>query len=132
MDPSSLGTLVNRKAGLLGVSGISADMRYLLAREAKDPRVFEAIALFCYQAKKFLGALLGRLDTLVFTGGIGEYGSPIRERICSGLGFLGVEIDKFRNREGVISPDSGPVTVRVMRSAEDQIIAKHTRRLIQG
>lgn len=136
-DLSSLGTLVNKEAGLLGVSGVSADMCYLLEREAEDPRAFEAIALFCYQAKKFLGALvavLGGLDTLVFTGGIGEHASPIRERICTGLGFLGVEIDQFRNKEGaaVISPDSSPVTVRVMRSAEDLIIATHTRRLVQG
>ena len=81
MDAADVNDLVNKQAGLLGVSGTSGDMRDLLDREAADPRAAEAVALFCYQAKKFLGALaavLGGLDTLVFTGGIGEHAAPIR------------------------------------------------------
>lgn len=136
-DATSLDALVNREAGLLGVSGTSADMRDLLAREATDPHAAEAVALFCYLAKKHLGALvavLGGLDTLVFTGGIGEHAAPVRARICAGLAHLGIEMDATRNAASasVVSQDGAPVTVRVMRSDEDLMIARHTRRLIQG
>ena len=97
MTPASLNELVNRQAGLLGVSGISADMRDLLKRESTDEHAAEAVGLFCYQAKKYLGALatvLGGLDTLVFTGGIGEHAASVRLRICEGLEFLGIRIDQ--------------------------------------
>ena len=100
MTPTALNELVNRQAGLLGVSGISADMRDLLEREATDAHAAEAVTLFCYQAKKYLGALaavLGGLDTLVFTGGIGEHAASVRLRICEGLEFLGIRIDPNRN-----------------------------------
>ena len=135
MSPAALNTLVNRQAGLFGVSGRSADMRDLLAREASDPRAAEAVALFCYQAKKFLGALataLGGVETLVFTGGIGEHAAPVRERICAGLEFLGVELDEQRNatHAAIISRQGTPTTVRVMATAEDLMIARHTHRLI--
>lgn len=136
MTPAALSDLVNRRAGLLGVSQTSADMRDLLNREAVDARVAEAVALFCYGAKKFLGALvaaLGGLDTLVFTGGIGEHSATVRERICEGLGFLGVVLDERRNREHapIISRDGAAVTVRVVQTDEGLMIARHTRNLVR-
>jgi acetate kinase len=110
-------------------------VRDLLDRAPADPRAAEAIALFCYQAKKFLGALaaaLGGLQTLVFTGGIGEHAAPVRAAICAGLEFLGIELDPDRNavHAPVISRPGARVTVRVMRTDEDVMIARHTRRLI--
>jgi len=136
MTPAALSELVNREAGLLGVSGTSADMRDLLSRMAADPRAAEAVALFCYQAKKFLGALvvaLGGLDTLVFTGGIGEHAATVREQICEGLEFLGVGLDLERNAEHapIISRDDAVVTVRVLPTNEDLMIARHTRDLVR-
>ncbi len=109
-------------------------MRDLLAQEAGDVRAAEAVALFCYHARKWLGAFaaaLGGLDTLVFAGGIGENASPIRARICEGLGFLGVQLDESRNGEsaGVISTDDSPVTVRVIRTDEELMIARSVFRL---
>lgn len=135
MDPDALGELVNRESGLLGVSGTNADMRDLLEREADDPRAAEAVALFCYQAKKSLGSLaaaLGGLDALVFTAGIGEHAPAVRWRICEGLGFLGVRLDPERNAKNapVVSYDGGPVTVRVIPTDEDLMIARHTYELI--
>jgi len=135
LSVSDLSDLVNKEAGLRGVSGTSGDMRDLLSREASDPRAAAAVALFCYTAKKHLGALvatLGGLDTLVFTGGIGEHAAPVRERICAGLGFLGITIDAGRNaaHAPVISADGAPVTVRVMATDEDLMIARHTFQLI--
>ncbi len=137
MDAAALNRLVNKEAGLIGVSGTSSDMRELLDREPADPRAARAVELFCYQAKKFLGALaavLGGLDTLVFTGGIGENSSAVRERICEGLGFLGIRIDRERNgKHGpVISRDNGPVAVRVMKTNEELMIARHTYRLVNS
>jgi acetate kinase len=136
LGPPELGELINRRAGLLGVSETSADMRDLLSREAHDPRAAEAIALFCYQARKFLGALvvaLGGLDTLVFTGGIGEHAAPVRWRICEGLEFLGTQLDPDRNTEHapVVSRNDSPVTVRIIPTDENLIIARHTRRLVR-
>src|SRR5262249_21375697 len=94
--------LVNHESGLLGVSEMSPDMRDLLARAAADVRAAEAVALFCYQIKKWIGAFaasLGGLDTLVFAGGIGENAPEIRARICDGLGFLGIKLNDGRNKE---------------------------------
>ncbi len=135
MTPPALNELVNRQAGLLGVSGTSADMRDLLETESADVHAAEAIALFCYQARKYLGALaaaLGGLDTLIFTGGIGEHAASIRLRICEGLEFLGIRIDLLRNEAHapMISREGNLVTVRVMRTDEDLMIARHTRELI--
>ncbi len=135
MSPDELNTLVNRRAGLLGVSGSSADMRDLLAREADDPRAADAVALFCYQARKFLGAqaaALGGVETLIFTGGIGEHAAPVRERICAGLEFLGIALDTRRNgaHKPIISRVGAPVTVRVMATDEDLMLARHTHRVI--
>ena len=135
MSPTQVSDLVNKQAGLLGVSGTSADMRDLLERGASDPHAAEAVALFCYQARKSLGALaaaLGGLDALIFTGGIGEHSSSVRERICEGLGFLGIRLDPDRNAEHapVISHDGDPVTVRVIPTNENLMVARHTRQLI--
>src|SRR6185295_13385413 len=96
-------TMVNQQSGLLGGSGTSSDIRDLLAREGSDVRAAEALALFCYQAKKEIGsfaAALGGLDTLVFSAGIGENSAVVRARICEGLGFLGIALDEARNRTG--------------------------------
>jgi acetate kinase len=126
--------MVNHESGLLGVSGTSSDMRDLLAREAGDARAAEAVALFCYQAKKWIGAfaaVLGGVDTLVFAGGIGEHAPVIRERICDGLGFLGVELNQRRNAKNapLISPDACPVTVRVIPTNEAVMIARSVSRI---
>jgi len=136
LDTAGLSKLVNKQAGLLGVSSTSADMQDLLESEADDPRAADAVALFCYQARKFVGALvaaLGGLDTLVFTAGIGERAAPIRARICDGLEYLGLLIDAERNdvHASIISTAASRVVVRVMRTNEDLVIARHTRRLIE-
>jgi acetate kinase len=121
--------MVNHKSGLLGVSETSSDMRDLLDHEQQDGRAAEAVALFCYQAKKWIGsfaAALGGLDTLVFAGGIGENAPVIRARICEGLGFLGIELDEQRNTETtpLISAQTHRVTVRVIRTDEELMIAR--------
>ncbi|MEQ1948361.1 MAG: acetate/propionate family kinase [Bryobacteraceae bacterium] len=128
--------MVNHESGLLGVSGTSSDMRDLLAKETSDFRAAEAVALFCYQAKKWIGsfaAALGGLDTLVFAGGIGENAPVIRERICDGLGFLGVHLDPRRNATStpVISRRSSRLKVRVIRTDEQLMIATHVDRVVK-
>jgi acetate kinase len=125
--------MVNHKSGLLGVSETCSDMRDLLAKEVADVRAAEAVALFCYQAKKWIGAYaaaLGGLDTFVFAGGIGENAPLVRSRICEGLGFLGFELDKSRNAKtaAVISKNSSRVTVRVIRTDEELMIARSVLR----
>jgi acetate kinase len=129
LTPAQFDRMVNRESGLLGVSQLSADVRELLALEARDIRAAEALALFCYQSRKCIGAyaaVLGGLDTLAFAGGIGENSPAIRERICAGLQFLGVRIDSQRNAgsESLISPDGAPVSVRVIRTDEELIVAR--------
>ncbi len=129
--------MINHESGLLGVSETSSDLRDLLGREASDIRAAEAVALFCYQVKKWIGAFaaaLGGLDALVFSGGIGENAPVIRARICEGLGFLGVHLEEIRNATGepVISADHGHVQVRVIRTDEDVIIAKAVFRMLAG
>ena len=128
--------MVNHESGLLGVSGTSSDLRDLLANEDRDARAAQAVALFCYQAKKWIGAFaaaLGGLDTLVFAGGIGENAPLVRERICDGLGFLGIELNRKRNARNVplISPDAGCVKVRVIRTDEELMIARSVIRLLK-
>jgi acetate kinase len=127
--------MVNHQSGLLGVSEISSDMRDLLARETADVRAAEAVALFCYQTKKWIGsfaAALGGLDTLVFAGGIGENAPLVRTRICEGLGFLGIELNESRNAENaaVISTDASRATVRVIRTDEELMIARSVCRVL--
>jgi acetate kinase len=128
--------MVNRESGLLGVSGTSSDLRDLCAMEATDVRAAEAVELFCYQARKWIGAFaaaLGGLDTLVFAAGIGENAPLIRERICDGLGFLGLALDRKRNaRNGpLISRAGGRVKVRVIRTDEEIMIARSVRRFLE-
>ncbi|MDB6055417.1 MAG: Acetate kinase [Verrucomicrobiales bacterium] len=124
--------MINRESGLLGISETSSDMRDLLGAEAGDTRAAEAVAFFCYQAKKQIGAYaaaLGGLDTLVFSGGIGENNPSIRARICDGLGFLGIELNELRNakQEPLISMDASRVQVRVIPTNEELMIARSTQ-----
>jgi acetate kinase len=127
--------MVNSQSGLLGVSETSSDMRDLLEREAHAVRAAEAVALFCYQVKKWIGAFaaaLGGLDTRVFAAGIGENAPTIRARICDGLGFLGIELDEKRNaaNEGMISAETSRVPVRVIRTDEEYMIAETVCRIL--
>ncbi|NOT39525.1 MAG: acetate/propionate family kinase [Alphaproteobacteria bacterium] len=129
MSATQFQEMVNHASGLLGVSEISSDLRDLLAREADDVRAAEAVALFCYQAKKWIGsfsAALGGLDTLVFAGGIGENAPIVRRRICDGLGFLGIELNEERNTKNapLLSAEGGRVAVRVIRTDEELLIAR--------
>lgn len=129
LDAKAFSEMVNFHSGLLGVSEISSDMRDLLAHETQDVRAAEAVAMFCYEIKKRIGAFaaaLGGLDTLIFTGGIGENAPPVRDRICDRLGFLGIELDALRNAAtaGVISTEASRVTVRVIRTDEELMIAR--------
>lgn len=120
---------INRKCGLIGVSQTSNDMRDLLERRSTDHRAAEAVDLFCYQAQKWIGALssaLNGVDTLVFSGGIGEHSAQVRAQICTGLEFLGLQIDHARNTqsEDLISTDDSPGTIRVIATNEEIVIAK--------
>jgi len=135
MTAKEFNTMVNTQSGLLGISETSSDMRDLLNHEAEDARAAEAIALFCYQVKKWIGAYaaaLGGLDTLVFAGGVGENAPLVRTRICKGLEFLGIELDENRNakNEGVISKVSNRTVVRVIRTDEELMIAKTVSQLL--
>ncbi len=134
MSVDEVNNLLNHRAGLLGVSGTTSDMQDLLARESHDPAAAEAVALFCYQALKHLGALvaaLGGLDTLVFTGGIGEHAPAIRGRICEAVSFLGITLDDGSNKANapVISTHGSAITVRVMKTNEELMIARDTSRV---
>jgi len=129
MGAAAFNEMANARSGLLGVSETSSDMRDLLRREAGDARAAEAVALFCYQVAKSIGsfaAALGGIDALVFAGGIGENSPVVRARICAGLDFLGIGLDTAKNRAnaGVISPKASPVTVRVIRTDEEIVIAQ--------
>ncbi len=135
MTPSQFSQMVNHESGLLGVSELSSDVRDLLDAEANDVRAAEALALYCYQVKKWIGsfaAALGGLDTLAFTGGIGENSSLLRERICQGLEFLGIELHSLRNQQapGLISTAVSRVKVRVLCTDEELTIARAVRRLL--
>jgi acetate kinase len=135
LNPRQFNTMVNSESGLLGVSETSSDMRDLLEREAGDVRAAEAIALFCYQVKKWIGAFaaaLGGLDTLIFAGGIGENAPQVRARICEGLGFLGIDLEEAQNsaNASLISPKAGRVAVRVMRTDEESMIARTVCRVL--
>jgi acetate kinase len=135
MTAAQFDHMVNRESGLLGVSETSSDMRDLLAWESRDVRAAEAVALFCYQAQKWIGAYaaaLGGLDTLVFAGGIGEHAAPVRARICEGLEFLGIKLDKSHNaaQADVISAKSSRIAVRIIHTDEELMIAKSVCRII--
>jgi acetate kinase len=135
LTPKQFNNLINHESGLLGISETSSDMHDLLDRETDDVRAAEAVALFCYQVKKWIGsfaAALGGLDTLVFAGGIGENASLIRTRICEGLSFLGIELNESRNAQtaSVISTDASRVVVRVIHTDEECMIAKTVCRVL--
>jgi acetate kinase len=127
--------VMNRESGLLGVSGTSSDVRDLIEREGTDVRAKEALALFCHQARKWIGsfaAVLGGLDTLVFSGGIGENSPVLRARICQGLGFLGISLSPGRNTKsaGIISTPASRITVRVIPTDEELMIARSVARVL--
>jgi acetate kinase len=133
-DSDELDNLVNNRSGLAGVSDISSDMRTLLEQRS-DHRAAEAVELFCYVLRKNIGAMaavLGGVDTLVFTGGIGEHAAPVRSEVCSGLTYLGVRIDAQKNSADadIISTPGSACTVRVIPTNEDLMIARHTRTLL--
>jgi acetate kinase len=136
MTSAQFDRMVNHQSGLLGVSETSSDVRELLALEKRDVRASEALSLFCYQAKKWIGAYaaaLGGLDTLVFAGGIGENAPVVRARICDGLGFLGLTLDSRRNTKNApqISASTSRVTVRVIRTNEELMIARSVTRVLK-
>ena len=135
MNAAQFSEMANAKSGLLGVSETSADMRDLLKREAEDPRAAEAVALFCYQLRKWIGAFaaaLGGVETLVFAGGIGEKSPAVRLRICAALGFLGIELDPARNEQNadLISAHGARVKVRVIPTNEELVIARSVCRVL--
>jgi acetate kinase len=134
-DHDQLDHAVNEQAGLLGVSGISSDMKILLDQKEREPRAAQAVELFCYQLRKHIGAMtavLGGLDTLVFTGGIGEHAAPVRWDVCRELAYLGIRLDAERNaaHAEIISAPESTCTVRVIPTNEDLMIARQTRALL--
>jgi acetate kinase len=133
MNARAIERLVYHESGLLGVSGISSDMRALL--DADDPRASLAVDLFVYRIRRELGSLaaaLGGLDALVFTGGIGENSAAIRERICRDAAWLGLRLDPAANKRGGprISAKGSRVSAWAIPTNEELMIARHTRRLI--
>ena len=137
LTADGLDDLVNRRSGLLGVSGTSGDLRDLLAAQATDPHAADAVELFCAQARKFVGAyaaVLGGLDALVFAGGIGEHSPEVRARTCENLQFLGVRLDPTANaaNAAVISAPGSSVTVRVIPTDEGVTIARHVYGVLSG
>ncbi|HEX8747238.1 MAG TPA: acetate kinase, partial [Pyrinomonadaceae bacterium] len=136
-------TLLNKQSGLIGISGLTNDMRDLLAeaRENNDRRARLAIEIFCYRAKKYVGAYLaamGGADAIVFTGGIGENSPEVRALICDGLEWLGLELDEERNlshtlgREGLISREGSRLSAYVIPTDEELLIARDTVRSVRG
>jgi acetate kinase len=137
LDADALDELVSRGSGLLGVSGTTGDMQDLLARRSADPRAAEAVDLFCYQARKWIGAFaaaLGGLETLVFAGGIGENAPAVRAQICDDLGFLGLSLDSDRNRrsDAVISRPGSRVTARTIRTDEELMVVRIVQRILHA
>ena len=130
ISAKEMNTLVNKESGLLGVSETSGDVRVLLDKMHQDARAAEALDLFCYRAKKYIGAyaaVLGGLDVLVFAGGIGEHAPVVRKRICDGLDFLGIRLDTSCNEANaaLISSPESRVKVRVIKTNEDLMIVRH-------
>lgn len=133
MSADAIEDLLYRKSGLLGLSGLSSDMRALEA--AGTPEAQQAIDYFVFRIRRELGAMtaiLSGLDALAFAGGIGENAWRVRERICQGFEWLGIELDETRNRlgEGVISSDRSRVRVFIVKTSEETMIARHVRRLM--
>jgi acetate kinase len=137
MDASALEDLINRRSGLVALSETTSDMQSLLAARTADPRAELAVAIFCYSARKWIGALsavLGGLDALVFTGGIGEHAAPVREEICRELSYLGIDLDPDRNSrsESIVTVEGSRCTVRVIATDEERVVARHTAQLTGG
>lgn len=135
MSPQRFEKMVNLESGLLGISETSSDMRALLTRETQDVRAAEAVALYCYQVKKWIGAFaaaLGGIDILIFAGGIGENAPAVRSRIVDGLEFLGIDLDQTLNARNapLMSPNGGRVKVRVIRTDEQLMIARAVARIL--
>jgi acetate kinase len=140
IDYSALNTLLNKHSGVLGISGISSDMREVESAAAEgDERAILSLKMYDYRVKKYIGAYaaaMGGVDILIFTGGIGENGSETRENICSNLEFMGVEFDKkinegVRGKEIIISKQESPVTVMIVPTDEEFVIASDTRRIVE-
>ncbi len=134
MDAQRFDRMVNHQSGLLGLSETSSDVRDLLGLETDDSRAAEALAVFCYQIKKTIGAYaaaLGGIDTLVFSGGIGENAPVIRERICAGLEFLGIALDATRNAGNAPLISSGKVAVRVIPTDEEAVIVRAVTNILE-
>ncbi len=136
-------SMLNKQSGLIGISGLTNDMRELLAEanENNDRRARLAIELFCYRARKYIGAYLAAMngtDAVIFTGGIGENAAEIRQRICDGLQWTGIELDAAKNdemtsrREGIISADNSRIAVYVIPTDEELLIARDTVRCVRG
>lgn len=135
LDADSLNELINKRSGLLGVSGLSTDMKDLLDAEKTDERASLAISLFCYLARKHIASLassLNGLDVLVFTAGMGENSAEIRKRVCSGMEFLGIFLDDEKNlgNSEVISRHTSPVKVMALHTNEELMIARHCHTLL--
>jgi acetate kinase len=135
LSPMQFNNLINSQSGMLGVSETSADMRELIRGQDMDSRAADAIALFCYQVKKWIGSfttVLGGLDTLIFSGGIGENIPEVRARVCDGMNFLGIELDPTSNlkNNSIISTKSGKVCVRVIKTNEELMIARLVRNVL--
>jgi acetate kinase len=133
MDATAIERTVYKESGLLGVSGVSNDMRDLLA--SPDPRAAEAVELFCYHVAKHLGTLaaaLGGIDALVFTAGIGEHAAPIRENVCRRAAWLGIHLDAAANVTGGprITTEASPTSAWVIPTDEEKMIAIHTRNVL--
>ena len=136
-DGAALERLVDHESGLLGVSGMTSDMKTLLEQRAHEPLAAEAVEMFCYQLRKYVGmmaAVLGGLDTLVFTGGIGERAAAVRWEVCRGLAHLGLRLDPGRNdaHQPVVSTSDSACTVRVIPTDEDLLVARHTRAVLES
>jgi acetate kinase len=136
LSPDQFNYLINHESGLLGIAETSGDMADLLLRENNDISAKEAIDLFCYEVKKKIGAytaVLGGIDTLIFSGGIGENAPAIRQRICENLSFLGIELDSKRNQEnnGLISIDTSKVAVRIIPTDEAWMMAQIVNQMIR-
>ena len=143
LSPQEVETLLNKQSGLIGISGLTNDMRDLLAEaeENNDRRARLAIEIFCYRVRKYIGAYLaamGGADALVFTGGIGENAAQVRALCCDGLGWMGLELDAERNRaqtngrEGLISSDDSRLAAYVIPTDEELLIARDTVRSVRG
>ena len=129
LTPQQFNNLINHESGLLAISETSSDMRELIKNKNTDSRAADAFNLFCYQTKKYIGAYaaaLEGLDTLFFSAGIGEHSPEVRSQICDGLQFLGIELDEMKNRnnEAIISAEKSKITVRVMQTNEQLMIAR--------